>query len=170
MKKLFAIAAFLICSTCFADEADRLVIEQEAATFFDNYLEVYNRRFGYPEKGQQFRSEINAVVNMPVLQSPPTSAPFVTDSREDFGRNFEGFLMSLEQKGVTQLVWYKTSFHILSPKKVLANNIGHGIDDDGKVIYETISLYLLVCGNDGWRISLFSPYLVENELLIESSL
>lgn len=169
MKSLFVIVVFLVCSTCFAGEADRLAIEQEAAAFFDEYLQVYNRRFGHPEHSQQFRAEIGAVVTMPVLQSPPTSPPFMTDSDADFGRNFEGFLVNLEKKGVTQLIWNKTDFHVLSPTKLLANNIGHGIDDHGNVLYETISLYLLVRGDEGWRITLFSPYLIENELQISSA-
>ena len=166
MKTLFAILTIVICTTCFADEVDTVDLKQEAAAFFDDYLQVYNRRFGHPERSEQFQSEINALVHMPVMQSPPVSLPVVPESREKFGSNFEGFLLGLERKGVKKLVWNKTSFHVLSSRKMLANNIGHGVDDKGNVLYETISLYLLVRGDDGWRIALFSPYLPENELNI----
>ncbi len=170
MRTQFAILLAVVCSTAFAEEPDTLRIEQEAAAFFDNYLDVYNRRLGHPERSEQFRSEISAVVHLPVMQSPPTSLPFVTESADDFGRNFEAFLTGLEKKGVTRLIWDKTSFHLLSPRKLLANNIGHGIDENGNVLYETISLYLLVRDDNDWRISLFSPYLIENELQVEPSL
>lgn len=164
MKTLFALLTTVICASCYADVIDTFDLEEEAAAFFDDYLDVYNRRFGHPERSEEFRSEINALVHMPVMQSPPVSLPFVPESREKFGSNFEGFLLGLERKGVSKLVWKKTSFHILSPRKLLANNIGYGVDEKGKVLYETISLYLLVRGDDGWRIALFSPYLLENEL------
>ena len=167
MKTVFAILLTLACTSILADEPDSRLAEWEASAFFNDYLDVYNRRFGHPERSEQFRSEISTLVNFPVMQSPPTGLPFVTESKEDFGRNFEGFLIGLEKKGVSQLVWKKTSFHALSPNKVLANNIGHGVDDDGNILYETVSLYLLVKGDDGWRISLFSPYLLDNDLQIQ---
>ncbi len=140
-----------------------MLAEQQAAQFMDGYLAVYNRRLNHPERSAQFRSELAEIVHTPLLLSPPTGAPQVPQL-DDFTNNFEGFVTNLEGKGVVRLQWHQTQFHALSPNKVLANNIGHGVTAGGDVAYETISLYLLyrATPEQAWQIVMFSPYSKNN--------
>ena len=138
--------------------------------FFDDYLSVYNRRFGHPERSAQFRKELGDLVRMPLLQVPPAGAPFAPESVEALGAGFERFVTMLEQRGVARLRWQQVQLNRLSENKVLANNVGHGVNEDGEVVYETVSLYLLYRDESGWRISLFNPYSLENRLSIRPAM
>lgn len=162
-------ASLLLAMSTFvsASENDSQAIEREAAAFLDNYLSVYNRRFGHPERSAQFRRELGELVHMPFLQAPPTGKPLVPESLEAFTASFEGFVSMLEQKNVDRLEWQQVQLHVLTPNKVLANNIGRGLTVNGEVAYETISLYLLYRGEDGWKIAMFSPYYINNALSLE---
>ena len=144
--------------------SEQMQLEMEASKFMDDYLAVYNRRFGRPQRSQQFREELGNLVTMPFIQSPPTSKPRVPATREEFTKNFEGFVTMLEGRGVVRLVWAKKELRVLSSKKVLVNNIGHGLTADNEIAYQTISLYLLYREDDVWRIAMFSPYDLENQL------
>ncbi len=139
-------------------------LHQQLQLFFEDYLSVYNRRFGRPEGSDAFRSEIIELVHFPILQSPPKGAPKSISDPELFAKRFEHFVVSLDKKGVERLKWASVQLHPLSASKVLANNIGHGVNAQGDVIYETVSLYLLYKENDRWRIALFSPYLIDNAI------
>lgn len=152
---LFLLVLFLPAN---ANELETSLIEQQATEFFDDYLAVYNRRLGHPNRSTQFRLEIGEIAHMPLLLAPPGGQPQVPESRESFAVGFEGFLSGLESKGVTRLQWQQVSVHVLTPNMVLANNIGHGVNDAGDILYETISIYLLVRNGNKWQIALFSPY------------
>ncbi len=156
------ISVFYIPSIAGAEDDRDARTKVEVSNFMDEYLGVYNRRFGYPERSAQFREELGRLVTMPFLQSPPTTKPRVPETRAEFTKNFEGFLNMLEDKGVVRLVWAQKEFKVLTPNKVLVNNIGQGLSADNKVVYETVSLYLLYREDQGWRIAMFSPYSVEN--------
>ncbi len=141
----------------------------ELRAFFDDYIAVYNRRFGQPQQGEQFRVEIGSLVQMPVLQSPPKGAPFAPESAAALGANFERFVTMLEARGVTRLEWLQVDVHPLTDNKALANNVGRGVNAQGETVYETVSLYLLHRDDDqGWRIAVFSPYDVSKTLQIGS--
>ena len=62
----------------------------------------------------------------------------------------------------------KNAFGHITQHHEVANNIGRGVNADGETVYETVSLYLLHRDDEGWRISLFSPYSVGNTLRIAS--
>lgn len=166
-KVVFIVVLMFVGSSASAVPADREQIEREASAFFDDYLAVYNNRFGHPERSAQFRQELGDLVQMPLLISPPINAPQTPPSKEAFTKNFEGFVKMLEGKKVTRLEWKQKQLHVLTPNKVLANNIGYGYTDAGEVAYETISLYLIYRHDDAWKIAMFSPYNVENNLRLE---
>jgi len=161
---LFLLVFFLPSN---ANELQTSLIEQQAAEFFDDYLAVYNRRFGHPNRSAQFRLEIGEIAHMPLLLAPPGGQPQVPESRESVARNFERFLSDLESKGVTKLQWQQVSVHVLTPNRVLANNIGQGVNDAGEILYETISIYLLVRNGNKWQIAMFSPYDLDKAVHID---
>lgn len=138
--------------------------EHSLRTFFAEYLDIYNRRFGHPDRSAQFRSELQSVVLLPLMQAPPSSAPRVVETADVLGRNFEGFVTQLEKKGVAELRWNSVELQMLSENKAIANNIGHGVDADGNVVYETVSVYLLYRQDGKWRIFLFSPYALDKRI------
>ncbi|MEM9531446.1 MAG: hypothetical protein AAGA23_11035 [Pseudomonadota bacterium] len=160
----FAGLLVLFSNSVTADAADPQLINREVSDFFDEYLSVYNRRFGKPERSEQFRREIGELVTFPLLQAPPVGQPRVPENLDAFARGFESFVSSLEKKSVQRLVWESVEFEILTPNKVLANNIGVGLTADGAVAYETVSLYLLYRTENGWKIVMFSPYDRNNTL------
>ncbi|MFK7956874.1 MAG: hypothetical protein AB8B96_12345 [Lysobacterales bacterium] len=166
--KIFCAAFLMIaCNWASAVANQNALIEQEARAFFDRYLATYNNRFGHPDRSDQFRQQLGELVQIPLLQAPPMSAPLVPDSLDTFTRNFEGFVTMLEGKNVVKLEWQQVEIQVLTPNKVLANNIGFGFTADGEVAYETISLYLLYRNGDNWKIAMFSPYQMDNAIHLE---
>jgi len=161
-----ALLLVLLCQIPVAQAAQGVDVRAELRDFFDDYLSVYNRRFGQPERSEQFRRELGELVRMPVLQVPPRGEPIAPESVAVLARNFESFVTMLEQRGVTRLEWKDVDLHLLTDNKALANNFAQGIGQDGEIVYETVSLYLLHRDDSGWRISLFSPYSVVNKLQI----
>ncbi len=139
-------------------------LKAQAAQFFQIYLNTYNKRFNHPEKANDFINELSQLINEPFIMSPPKGKPFYPQTPELMTRAFDGFVQNLEQKGVTELIWKEVNFHVLTQNKILANNVGHGIDKDGKVVYETVSVYLINRDNNQWKISVFSPYTINNKL------
>lgn len=163
------LVAFCSSGSAAAEDGGQQQIEREVAAFFDGYLAVYNQRFGRPERSAQFRQELSEQVHMPFLQSPPMSAPRVPDSVETFTSSFEGFVSMLERKGVSRLQWERMEFQVLTANKVLASNIGVGVSEDGEIVYETASLYLLYRTEGGWKITMFSPYDVDKAVRLGPS-
>ncbi len=141
-------------------------VEAEVDQFFDRYISTYNRRFGKPQTDAVFRQEIVEHLYTPLLQAPPTRSPRVIDSAEEVGRNFAGFVTMLERKGVQQLQWQEKQIRVLSPTQVLANNAARGINAAGKVVYETVSIYLVYKVEGRWKIISFSPYGIENRITL----
>ena len=162
MTTIRRFCAALLLVTCCTTSADpptaRDLLELEAKGFMDRYLEVYNRRFGHPERSEQFRRELGELVLMPLLLAPPMTRPRVPASLGAFTKNFEGFVEMLEAREVKRLVWQRVQLQVLTPNKILANNVGHGLNAAGDVVYETVSLYLLFRDEGSWKIALFSPY------------
>ncbi len=163
---LAGLVALIVCATAAADSENvsSLQLQREAAEFFDAYLSVYNRRFGRPELSERFREELSDLVHFPVMQSPAMGTPRVPDSMDSFTQGFEGFVKMLERKNVHRLAWKAQEFHQLSDNKVLANNVGVGYSVEDEPVYQTASLYLLYRTEDGWKITLFSPYDVDRPL------
>lgn len=145
-----------------AEEAEPVAAQVDR--FFDQYISTYNRRFGNPGGEAAFRAEIVEHLNIPLLQAPPNRSPMMVESAEQVGRNFAGFVAQLEQKGVERLQWQDKQLKVLSPTQVLASNVGHGVDGDGKVLYETVSIYLVYKINGRWKIISLSPYQVDNRI------
>jgi len=158
--------SFILATTVpsFSGDSSKKSIDSEAREFLDDYLSVYNRRFGHPELSKQFREDLQNFVHDSLLLSPPTTPPQILPSKEKFAQAFEGFVTGLEKKGVVRLQWDKVQVKQLAPNKILANNIGHGVTDKGEVVYETISIYLLYKVDGDWKIAMFSPYLLENAI------
>ncbi len=166
--KIFLISFILVLSTAnFAGSESKVANISQARAFFDDYLSVYNRRFGNPKGSEQFREELIALVHDSLMLSPPNSAPQVLSDMELFAKSFEGFVTSLEKKGAVRLQWKNVELRELTPNKILANNIGHGVNAEGEIVYETISIYLLYKVEGQWKIALFSPYLPENAIDID---
>jgi hypothetical protein len=88
----------------------------------------------------------------------------MVESAEQVGRNFAGFVAKLEQKGVERLQWQDKQLKVLSPTQVLASNVGRGVDADGKVLYETVSIYLVYKIDGRWKIISLNPYQVDNRI------
>ncbi len=149
---------------CMAEET--VPVEAQVDQFFDQYIATYNRRFGQPERDAAFQTEIVEHIHTPLLQAPPTGTPRVLESAEAVGRNFAGFVTMLERKGVQQLQWQDKQIRVLSPTQALANNVGQGIDANGKVVYETVSIYLVYKIEGSWQIISFSPYGIQNRISI----
>lgn len=143
---------------------DALPVEKEVDQFFDRYINTYNRRFGKPERDAAFKAEIVEHLNVPLLQAPPNRAPMMVESAERVGRNFAAFVSQLEKKGVERLQWQEKHLKVLSPTQVLASNVGHGVDADGNVLYETVSIYLVYKIDGDWKIISLSPYQVDNKI------
>lgn len=166
------VIALLLLSACQMIQADNSVSSdntteiKEATAFFDQYLDTYNQRFGHPERSTHFRESLKRLVTDTVMFSPPSGKPQAPPSKDEFAKGFETFVMNLEKKGVVKLQWEKVDINLLSPNKILANNVGIGVDAQGNVHYQTISLYLLVKIDEKWQIALFSPYLKEYALKI----
>ncbi len=143
-----------------------VAIKSEVKQFFDTYLKTYNQRFGRPDRTESFINSLSNLVHQPFIMSPPTGAPFQPKDQAAFTQVFNGFVQQLEKKGAVKLTWKSVDFEILSPNKVLANNIGIATNVKGDVIYETISVYLLYRSEDGWKIVLFSPYELERSVVL----
>lgn len=139
-------------------------LKAQAGKFFQTYINTYNKRFGHPEKANDFIDELSQLINQPFIMSPPQGKPFYPQDPELMKRAFNGFVQNLENKGATKLVWKEISFHVLTQNKMLANNVGHAVDENGNVVYETVSVYLINRVNNQWKISLFSPYTMSNKL------
>lgn len=135
-------------------------LKKEATDFLNVYLNAYNKRFGHPERKESFMAELTGLLNDPFILAPPKNKPFSPDNLT----GFERFVQGLEKKGAVKLRWEEMNLHVLTEKKILANNVGFGIDAGGKVVYETVSVYLLYRTDNGWKIVLFSPYDMQNKL------
>jgi hypothetical protein len=146
------------------DAAD---VEGEVRDMLERYLAVYNRRFSDAASETEFKSDIVGFLRMPLVMFPPTGAPSVIASPDEAARNFAGFTSMLKSKGVIQLRWHDRQLQVLTPTKVLVNNLGHGVDEEGNLVYETVSVYLLFKSSAGWQIQTLSPYFVENRFEIE---
>ena len=83
-------------------------------------------------------------------------------------QNFLGFTKNLDKQGVRSLEWKDVRIHVLTPTKALANNYAHGIDEEGNVVYETVSVYLIYKTDEGWRIQTFNPYHISAGMLAAS--
>lgn len=136
---------------------------KEVHAMFDAYMEVYNRRFTNVIDDEGYQTEIAQYLYAPLLMFPPTNKPAVMDTPEAAAKNFAGFTAMLMRKGVTRLKWHDMQLRVLSPTKVLANNVGRGSDVDGNLVYETVSVYVVYKSDDGWKIQTLNPYLVENK-------
>jgi hypothetical protein len=162
IKRLTAVLLIICCSNTRADAPNaREILELEAAGFMDRYLAVYNRRLGHPDRSEQFRRELGDMVLMPLLVAPPRSRPRVPTSLNAFTTNFEGFVEILESRQVSRLEWQQVHLRVLSSNKILADNVGRGLNAAGETVYETASHYLLFRDDGAWKIALFSPYEVE---------
>lgn len=139
-------------------------VEAQVDQFFDQYISTYNRRFGNPGADAAFRAEILEHLNVPLLQAPPNRSPMMVESADRVARNFAGFVAQLEQKGVERLQWQEKQLRVLSPTQVLASNVGHGVDADGNILYETVSIYLVYKIEGRWKIISLSPYQMENKI------
>ncbi len=161
--QFFTMLLLLISGTGCAAQDSRPV-EAEVAQFFDKYIETYNRRFGKPEADAVFQREIAQYLNAPLMQAPPNRSPRVVESAEVAGRNFAGFVAQLESKGVQRLQWHEKQLWVLSPTQVLASNVGHGVNAEGDIVYETVSIYLVYKVEGAWKIVSLSPYQMENKI------
>lgn len=86
----------------------------------------------------------------------------MSESSASYARNLEAFVGLLEAKGVTRLEYQYTEIQVLTPNKVLANNLGRGFSESGDVLYETISIYFLYKNDDRWQIAMLNAYEVGN--------
>ncbi len=165
-----AAICFLTGNASAADEKKLINegINTEVRQFFDNYLNTYNQRFGQPDKTESFISSISALIHEPFLMSPPASAPFQPQGQNQLTQVFDGFVQNLEKKGAVKLSWQSVNLQVMTANKVLANNIGIATNKKGEVVYETISIYLLVRDEGNWKIALFSPYELERKVIIKS--
>ncbi|MEL7449007.1 MAG: hypothetical protein AAFN78_07340 [Pseudomonadota bacterium] len=155
-------------ASALCETADAATLKQEATAFFHTYLGTYNKRLAEPESEQAFLDELRSLINTPFIMAPPSAnAPFYPESEEMFARGFGGFVKQLERKGAVRMEWQEINVEVLTPNKVLANNIGHAFNASGDVVYETISLYLLHRSDSGWKIAVFSPYDVANKLVFK---
>lgn len=166
MRLLLILVLLVFTSTSAAGEFDDAAVEREVTDFFTEYLQSYNRYFADPENDPELRV-ITEHFQMPLMQAPPVGQPFVPESREQFAAGLKGFINNLSDKGVESLQYKEVQIHILTPTKVVASNIGHGIGQDGDVVYETVSLYLLHRSKVGWKIALISPYAIERALNLD---
>lgn len=148
-------------------EDDSTQIIDEVRSMFGQYMAVYNRRFNNAIDDAGYKNEIAEYLYAPLLMFPPTSKPAVLDTPEAAAENFAGFTAMLMRKGVTRLKWHDMQLQVLSPTKVLANNVGRGTDIDGNIVYETVSVYIVFKSENGWKIQTLNPYLVENKIDIE---
>ena len=130
----------------------------EARVFFDRYLETYNQRFGKPQQTAAFIGALKELIHDPFIMSPVNNPPFQLPTTADLTRGFDGFVRQLEAKGAVKLSWQEVNLTPLSDNKILANNAAVATNTEGEVVYETLSLYLLVRVNGAWKIALFSPY------------
>lgn len=146
---------------------DPVAVQAEVDQFFDRYIATYNRRFGKPEADTAFQKEIAEYLNAPLLQAPPNRPPRVTESAEVAGRNFAGFVSLLESKGVERLQWHEKQLWVLSPTQVLASNVGHGVNADGEIVYETVSIYLVYKIDERWKIISLSPYEIDHKITLQ---
>ncbi len=158
MKKLASTILLLLCTVCAAETSPNHSLEREAALFFDDYINTFNTRIGHPERSEAFRSDMAELLYEPLLSAPQKSAPRVMTSRAEYAKNLESFIGFLESKGVVSLQYDSVQLHVLTPTKVLANNIGRGIDAAGETQYETISVYLLYLNEGQWQIAMLSAY------------
>ena len=72
------------------------------------------------------------------------------------------------QRDEPAMIWATANLKAiaLSPSKAVANNVGHGIDADGQVVYETASVYLVYRSDASWVIQTLNPYLLENHFVM----
>ncbi|MEM7277166.1 MAG: hypothetical protein AAF385_03485 [Pseudomonadota bacterium] len=166
MKLLQTLLILMLCLTC-VDYAKAEPSPQDQATeFFEHYLDLYNQRFGHPENSEMFRSEMAKLMYEPLLQVPPKGSPIVHNSRDAFVKNLEAFVTQLEKLGVVRLRYDQMQLHMLTPNKLIANNIGHGLNEAGEVVYKTISIYLLYRADERWQLTLLHAYDMDKEISI----
>lgn len=168
MKLLQTLSILLLSSTCLNDAVAEASAEVQATEFFEQYIGLYNQRFGHPERSDMFREEMARLMFEPLLQVPPKGAPRVHESRQAFVKNLEGFVSQLEKLGVVELKYDQIQLHRLTANKLIANNIGHGLNENGDVVYKTISLYLLFRADEQWQLSVLHGYDVDKALNLSS--
>ena len=158
MKLIQTLLFLLLCPTCVDYAVAESSPESQATEFFEHYLDLYNQRFGHPERSDMFRSEMAKLMYEPLLQVPPKGKPIVHDSRDVFVRNLEAFVVQLEKLGVVELKYEQMQLHSLTENKLIANNIGYGFNEAGDIVYKTISIYLLYFTDNQWRLTLLHGY------------
>lgn len=141
-------------------------IKKEVKSFLDNYLDAYNKRIAKETSADEFIRELSVFLNTPFIIAPPKSASRYPETFEQKKQSFDGFVKSLHKKNAVKLQWREVKLRVLTDNKVLANNVGEGVDHKGRVVYETVSVYLIRKGKDGWKIVLFSPYDINNKIEI----
>ncbi len=164
MKLLQTLLILMLCPTCVDYANAESPSENQATEFFEHYLDLYNQRFGHPEHSEMFRSEMAKLMYEPLLQVPPKGDPIVHNSRDVFVKNLEGFVTQLEKLGVVRLRYDQMQLHMLTPNKLIANNIGHGLNEAGEVVYKTISIYLLYRVDNEWQLTLLHGYDIDKAL------
>ncbi len=166
MKLLSTLLASLIFVLCIGTTSSTAAIESEALEenireMFESYINVYNRRFQSRTGDAEFREEIVQYLHTPLVMFPATSPPQVVETSAKAAANFAGFTNMLISKGVKNLEWQDLQIRVLSPNKAIANNVGHGTDAEGRLVYETVSVYLVLKSDAGWVIQTLNPYLID---------
>lgn len=164
MKIMRPLVPLILCTACTTSPAADMSLEQQAAVFFEHYIGLYNQRIGHPEQSEAFRYEMARLIHEPMLNSPFKGKPPMSVSSDGFAGNLESFVTVLEELGVTRLQYEQIQVHVLTPNKIIANNIGHGINEAGEILYETISVYFLYRADDQWQIAMLNAYDIDNAL------
>ncbi|MEM7691619.1 MAG: hypothetical protein AAF194_04135 [Pseudomonadota bacterium] len=162
------VLVYFFQASAIAAAGDSEKAQAQVLQMFNDYLAVYNARFGNSAADMAFKENIVGYLHTPLVMFPPAGEPRVVTTQEQAANNFAAFTSMLEKRGVEKLQWHTLEVEILSPTKAIANNTGRGVDAKGKVVYETVSVYLVFKGKDGWKIQTLSPYLVENTLHFDS--
>lgn len=170
MKNIILAALLILAGSPIIALADNInTTEQkiQGKQLFDSYLQVYNERLNNPDGSEKFLEDLAGKLHQPFLIAPQVSAPRSPATDDEFSNSFESFITFLNKKGATKLHWKEINLYPLNEKKTLANNVAYATDKDGKIVYETISVYLLYKSDAGWKIAMFSPYDIANKLEIK---
>lgn len=164
MKVLRTLLLSMVCTIAAASPNTNDSLEDQALDFFEQYIGLYNHRLGHPERSDWFQTEMAKLIHAPILNVPLNGAPRATATSSEYASNLDTFIAQLESRGVSRLQYLNIQVHALTPNKVIANNLAHGFNNAGDVLFETISIYLLYQNGEQWQIAMLNAYDVANAL------
>ncbi len=156
MRSIFIFVLFTFSSPSWADDV---------GSFLNSYVNSYTDYLNSGNKNDV--TKVTDHFHTPLLQVPPTSAPFIAKDEEAVVRNFGAFMSRIHKAGVRKIEWEKRNFVLLDESRALASNLARMLDENGKVVRRSAGIYSLYRFEDGWKIIMIQSVSENNVLSLK---